>query len=1142
MKKLNLKRKLLLSLGILIICSVFVCSLFNYNSKVNEPNTNAVTEYVDSTSYIQGLYKPNKIYDSSYNMAMYYPLASENQTDSDLCWIYASLKVLESSLMLQRGEYHNFSEIGVAYLYYLNITRQSDKDDELKLIDITGNFVNFNILAQNYGLIYENNFSNDIYFDIDETNYENYSYILDFVDSTIMDTIRPINIHSDTTFLSYSREEQIQVIKEYILTYGGIFAGLERGIISSGMYNRTDEPSYSENDGYISSSHAVCLVGWNDERQAFVALNSWGVESNSYSTFFIPYDYAYLYSDIYGYICIDESSAPLTLTDSSAGGEDGFASKINSAYYDQNNLFLYGETLELTYEAKNVSNFDNVFINIYKGLENVTNEFSIEFFDDTQTITISSNNLLTLGEGYTIKFLDIDNLIAFKDFYVFSGTEVSYVKLIKDNSVKETDSILFNNNLASGTFTQTYYVYNTENADYTAEFYLPGLNGLIKSNIDLSVSSIQMLSGDDNGNLIFDDATNVRAVWEQTGTVNNLMRLRISNLARNNVGKVILVSVNLSSRITDAESTYNLIFLISSEPTISTQYANNIVYELDGGENSPYNITRYPHFEYESEEYNFSYPLSVPTKYNSTFIGWYLDSDYTVEITEISPKISTLLGKTPVDPDNLESTDYYSNLLNKLYCDDIVIYARWETNELNYFDINLSISNLTDYSGNNSEYVDGQKIIYGNSVTLKFDFSPVLENLTTYRYIAKYEYLFNGEHYAEDYLSAQGESLYFTNSFKQDNLTCGNYTISVLVTMIISHQFSVYKEISLNYEISKKDDVTVTFDPNSLSYTYDKAEHSPTVTFNGIYEEDLQTLTFNFNREPAINAGTYEFTVQSISNENYALSGDLTETLTIARKRITINWLTTEKVYNGTYQTPDYEINGTINDEFVSITFAETGSGLELRMRNVGSYNVSATNISNSNYQFEGNSSCTFIVKPAKITITFENITERFTIAPVNRKKVTYNVTGDLYDDISLLAITYQTLGETSNESGEFPIVGRFSTVNEYNSNYDATFIDGTYTILGYYYVFYTLPNGEIYEELVDDGDNPKGITEDIYKLPLFSKFEYDTELVGNGITDLYVKVTIKSYAWIVWFVIIIVGFLLIYYFATKKSRRNKTR
>ena len=59
-------------------------------------------EYINElSSYAEDEINYGKL--KKYYINSYYPLISENQTSSDFCWIYSSLKCLETSFMVQKN-------------------------------------------------------------------------------------------------------------------------------------------------------------------------------------------------------------------------------------------------------------------------------------------------------------------------------------------------------------------------------------------------------------------------------------------------------------------------------------------------------------------------------------------------------------------------------------------------------------------------------------------------------------------------------------------------------------------------------------------------------------------------------------------------------------------------------------------------------------------------------------------------------------------------------------------------------------------------------------------------------------------------------------------------------------------------------
>ena len=124
--------------------------------------------------------------------------------------------------------------------------------------------------------------------------------------------------------------------------------------------------------------------------------------------------------------------------------------------------------------------------------------------------------------------------------------------------------------------------------------------------------------------------------------------------------------------------------------------------------------------------------------------------------------------------------------------------------------------------------------------------------------------------------------------------------------------------------------------------------------------------------------------------------------------------------------------------------------------------------------------------------------------------------------------------GRLVDQSGIYPI-----SLSYENENYIVTYNSATYTLTGHYYVHYTLPNGVNHIEEVEEGKKPVGITDDIYKVSALNKLVYSEDLNGDGF-DLHVVVTKKSYLWVVIIVPTISSFFIIYWFMTRKQRRNR--
>ncbi len=1150
MKKIKFKNKIISLAGAFVMLFAVMASVFSFagtNKNVkNQADNLAYAAYTEDDFKTQADdliadigSKNTNVYATEYSLKEDYPILAENQTTSNLCWAYSGLKVLETTLMLKTSEYYNFSEMAVAYFAYLGKLSST--------IDSFGSFRKLDETIKTMGIVNESDFSNDNYKKINETNHTQFSEVSKFADKNLPQAVSPIYLSRNNNFKTSNNQENI--IKYYIKNIGALNIALPKGsMFRQDQYTSDWVFVYNVTSQYegrnLNENHAVCLIGWNET--GFIGLNSWGVNvTESYEEVVIPYDVMNKYyrgeilfegSQNIDWLCgyNYEGNENVEIQSTSA---DSFSTEIleKSNNYLKN-VFLTTEQISMAFKVKNVTNFETVYLNIYKTGEDVTSYFTISYDDANSLVNVSftpknsnfgSQAILFAGGSYALHFYEDVNMIASKSITIYTGSEVSYIEF-KNSTSGSSDPVYYSamNTIATDDRTETQYIYY-ENS-YTINMYLTDIGKLSRMKGELPVDQLVRIMGfmvydETTGEFVTDTNNNYLTCEGNLSSTGNCYTFRLRYLTEDYAGKLVKFKIYIRSPYYPdvCFKPFDLMYYVSGTPDVTaSNNAYKINYVLDGGKNNSQNVDIYPQYTKDSMT---DFTLKEAEKVGYVFDGWYKDSDFTTEITKLDANTSG----------------------------DISLYAKWIYNNTAYYSTQLEVDKIYDYNDNEKDLSGlnletSAELVYGESIKLKATFS-IEDALKSETFTFKYYFYINGELIKEisllgaadmgNVLSTYYAELGGVNDAKLafPNLTVGNYQIELVAAVVIRHKFSINQ--TQNYMVSvKPKEVGVVYDANASIFTYDANAHMPSAVFNGYYAEDASDFAvLTFNGSAQTDAGEYAYYVQDITNANYILNVEDKAHeywLYINKKSLTINWPVKEVFYNGKMQKPTCEIEGLIGTDRASITLDKEG------FIDAGTYQFIAKTVTNSNYSIVENQPVDFKIKQAPIVVKFDDVEERARSSPAYRTQITFKVEGKLYDPIESLGISTYSAGLTETESGEYSITG---TYNKNTSNYDISFIPGNYVLTGYYYVYYALPNGEIAEERVNYGEKPVGVTEDMIKLKKFQKLVLSTNLEETG-DDIYVTVTVEDYSWYVIIGGVIVGFIVIYWFATRKQRRNKVR
>ncbi len=1104
-----------------VVVSVIIGLLLVFSLKIavfpSQENENVYAEsQQETTAFLQSLASNNSSLGTSYLLTQDYVLDGGDQLTTDFCWLFSSLKCLESSYMLQENEYYNFSETGMAYLNYL-----AKKANGLSTFNATGNLLTFYTLAKQYGLVMENDVSNDFLLDIDEANYQNYSFISSMATKNLIENVKVVSFGENSYFTSLSYNSQILAMKAFIKNYGALFLafGDGDGIIfkTSGLseYSYTSE-GHEYDEAITINRHAVCIIGWNEK--GFIVLNSWGNGEDKYETFCVPYETTKsklneLMATVRGFV-VDDGS----LVEIKSGSENNLK-----------NIYNIGEDIFLEYLISSSINLSETKVEITKGSEDVTFNFDIEFDSTNSVIKIRDRFIGSADSsgGYVISFFENDSKFATESFLVLAGVEVASVALERNVRLDEYDieSLSQTNSYLSAKTTATYmlspyseYRLRLTLSDFAKCKFLANdltwdrfkdANGL-DTLFEVSTIKVQTISSD-------------VASWKDTGLLVskyidydiNSFEFVLPTFSGSNAqyqNKLISFDIKINSTtLSGVQKTLTFLCFIGSEDGVNSNQNLELYYELDGGKNSSLNITNFPNYQTNKSMTRFI--LNAPTKSGYEFLGWYSDPAFTKQVFDISSE----------------------------FISDLVLYAKWDSADIEEYILTsieiAALKNSENVSKNTSDDIE-----YGDLVSFRYIFNPQGE-LMKYNYSARLVayYIFGGEKFYIDALNNYVVDLGLQTVFNlgYPDLVFGSYTLVIEANIVINNVASLETIASFGFNVEKRN---VVLEMSQLSAVYDGNLHFPIIEARqgDVFEEDKDSFAFNYSISPQRNVGNYTIRVYLL-NSNYKISDQSSSEceFTILPKKLDIVWGNTILVYNAQNQTPTFEIQGIVDSDYCKVSLKNNN------FINVGSYvaEIDTELVSNNNYYTEA-SSINFDILPAQIEIKLNDVTDKLRIAPQYRTALSYEIAGDIFNNISdekrlqiidSLNLELSSEGLNASEFGKYDIL---ATIN--NSNFDATIINATYNLIAPYKVFYKLPDGSILEEEVAEGAQPNGVSRDEYGYTIFQSLEYSMPLYGDGTSNLHITVTVKDYTIYVIVGLVVATLVIAYLVITRKQRRNK--
>ena len=275
----------------------------------------------------------------------------------------------------------------------------------------------------------------------------------------------------------------------------------------------------------------------------------------------------------------------------------------------------------------------------------------------------------------------------------------------------------------------------------------------------------------------------------------------------------------------------------------------------------------------------------------------------------------------------------------------------------------------------------------------------------------------------------------------KDNVNVGTFTFTAIgLSGSSKDNYKLPDDVtSPPYTITAKS-VTLTWSDNT--FTYNGQHQAPTATYLDVNNEPKDatiTITNQSNTviKSAIDAGTYTAKA-TISDTNYAISGESDQTFIINQAQVTLTWSVGTYIYNGKEQAPTAQItSGLVGDDTCTVTVKGA--------IDAGTHTAEASldGEDKDNYTIE-NRTQNFIIDKAQLTIKANDITVSAGKTP--DYTVTYtgfvnNETETVLTGTLVFECAYSATVQNPQETYTITPKGLES------NNYQITYIAGTLTV-----------------------------------------------------------------------------------------------
>lgn len=403
------------------------------------------------------LYYTTTIYNNFDNVNRlnfeYLPNNVGNQKSTNICWAFASLTALESTLykmgVVDTSTFLNFSELNLAYVSQV-------KNHGTSTIG-GGTFdLAYEYLGYNLGPVYEQEGECDIFSsnstsaDISAQN----DYINNFLPSAVnanFSALESYTYPSRSSCTTSSQKTDLRnAIKNHIYTYGAVTASIA---YDSQYYDLISQPKYFYNPSSANVvNHLITLVGWDDNFHvnrygqtltgAYIAQNSWGESWGNNGYFYIMYDDAKVEENVAGFVRVSAEESANNINYNNFEGttyENNFISYDGTYSYYQ---YLDTNSNYLLANFFNVSNVSGQYLSKIKVPTVISqNHKSSEFYvyvlpNATSNAVLTQNSIQDYLKNNFSSAIKIKNKHSTtSDEYLFTSCQLGFYTIELDKYI-----------------------------------------------------------------------------------------------------------------------------------------------------------------------------------------------------------------------------------------------------------------------------------------------------------------------------------------------------------------------------------------------------------------------------------------------------------------------------------------------------------------------------------------------------------------------------------------------------------------------------------------------------------------------------------------------------------------------------------